>query len=152
MTINVPSDKTAKGKIGFVRRYLKRAQEKNYEGKYNKIQENTECIIIPRVKSKKIDIEKYPVKKVLDDAVDIPKYEFNAVEIRMTYELEKNIYSQTKFIKDLEDNVLDYYSVLMQYFEKWTPSTPKTDDKTIVKAKKDISEESTVEINNQSDT
>ena len=56
MTINVPSDKTAKGKIGFVRRYLKRAQEKNYEGKYNKIQENTECIIIPRVKSSPLNV------------------------------------------------------------------------------------------------
>ena len=60
--------------------------------------------------------------------------------------------SQTKFIKDLEDNVLDYYSVLMQYFEKWTPSTPKADDKNIVKIKKDVPDENTGEINNQSNS
>ncbi len=141
MMISVPSDKTSKGKIGFIRKYIKKAQERNYEGKFNRIQDNSECVIIPKVKTKNKDVEKYSIKKILDDAIEIPKYDFNTVEIIMTYELEKNIYSQNKFIKELEDNVLDYYSVLMQYFEKWTPSTPKTDDKTSIKEKKESFDE-----------
>ena len=140
MLVNVPTDKTAKGKIGFIRKYIKKAKEKNFDEKFETIQEN--CIISPKIKSKtkNIEIEKYTIKKFLDDDIDIPKNEFDAINVMMEHHFELDI-SRTKFIKNLEDTVLDYYSVLMQYFEKWTPQTPKAESNDSEKMKKDFLKE-----------
>ena len=130
MTVDVPNDKTAKGKIGFIKKYVKKAQEVNEEG-FKGIQEHIECIITP--KSKKDEAWKKTIKELMSESLELPKIDFNNIGFTMHVVLDKEMLSPSKFIEAIEKWVQDYYSILMQYFEKWTPQTPKADTKPALK-------------------
>ena len=130
MSVDVPNDKTAKGKIGFIKKYVKKAQEVNEEG-FKGIQDYIECIITP--KSKKDEAWKKTIKELMSESLELPKIDFNNIGFTMHVVLDKEMLSPSKFIEAIEKWVQDYYSILMQYFEKWTPQTPKADTKPVLK-------------------
>lgn len=130
MFVVVPDNKTAKGKIGFIKKYLKKAKEANEED-FEEVQKHIECIIAP--KSKKDEYWKKTIKELMSGSLELPKFDFGCIEFIMQVALEKDMLSPRKFIEILEKSVISYYSVLMQYFEKWTPQTPKADTKPVLK-------------------
>lgn len=66
------------------------------------------------------------------DGFSLPKdFDFSNIEVVMDYDLGKDLQSSTKFITLLEEKVLSFYSAVMQYFEKWVPTSPKTEPKTM---------------------
>ena len=70
----------------------------------------------------------------MSESLELPKIDFNNIEITMHVVLDKEMLSPSKFIEAIEKWVQDYYSILMQYFEKWTPQTPKADTKPVLKS------------------
>lgn len=132
MTVGVPTDKKNSGKIAYLRKYVKKAFSAN-DGILD-IQKD--IYISLKSKKKKVDNYKFSLKEMADaESVNIPKdFEFVTADIVLDYDLGRDIQSPTKIISILENKVISFYSAVMQYFEKWTPSTPKAEKKAIVEA------------------
>lgn len=125
MTVQVPSDKTTKGKLSFIRNFLKKAEKANPE-RFDRLEHDIQIIIITK---KKRDIVKFSLADFMDaDNCVIGKdVVVVAVEINMVTDMTKrDMESPTKFVSILENQTRIFYASIMQYFEKWVPTTPKT--------------------------
>lgn len=125
MLISVPSDKKNSGKLAYVRKYIKKAQNNSLD--FGTIERSINCIL--KSKSKRVDDLKYTLKEFMDpEFVVVPKdFDFLNVEILLEYDMGRDIQSPSKFVSILEKVTTDYYVNLMQYFEKWVSETPKAE-------------------------
>ena len=127
MAVSVPTDKKPLGKIAFIRKYVKKAlaADTGITG----IQKDV--YITLKSKSKRMENLKYTIKEIADsESVSLPKeFDFTAAEVVIDYDIGKDLQSNSKFISILEEKVITFYTALMQYFEKWVPSSPKAEVK-----------------------
>lgn len=127
MSVGMPTDKKAGGKVTFIRKYVKKAIVADTG--FSDVQKNV--YITLKSKSKRMDNIKYGITEIMDpDRVLIPKeFDFANAEVELDYDLGKDLQSSTKFISILEEKIISFYTSIMQYFEKWVPSTPKAEAK-----------------------
>lgn len=130
MTVSVPTDKKPLGKVAYIRKFIKKALSADTD--INEVQKHT--YITLKSKSKRIDNVKKTIKEIMDyDSFTLPKeFDFSSIEVVLDYDIGRNLQSNTKFINILEMQVISFYSALMQYFEKWIPSSPKAESKPVV--------------------
>ncbi|MFA6775186.1 MAG: hypothetical protein WCR76_02860 [Sphaerochaetaceae bacterium] len=124
MNIPVPTDKTVRGKLSFVRAFFKKASTANPVG-FNSLKKDITIIVVMK---RKHDSLKFPLADFLDNDKTIvdTSAQITRVDVQMETDLStKDFESSTKFIIRLEQSVSQFYAVVMQYFEKWTPPTPK---------------------------
>lgn len=139
MPISTPTDKKPLGKVAYIRKYVKRAL--GAETGLGEIQKD--AYVILKSKSKRIDNLKFSLKEVADtEGVTLPKeFDFSTAEIVLDYDIGKDLQSNSKFISILEEKVIAFYTVLMQYFEKWVPTTPKAEIKQNISVKTETTEQ-----------
>lgn len=125
MPVAMPTDKKPLGKVAYIRKYVKKAIAA--ETGITDIQKDV--YITLKSKSKKIDNLKYSTKEIIDsDSVVIPKeFDFTTAEVVIDYDIGKDLQSNSKFISILEEKIISFYTALLQYFEKWVPTTPKAE-------------------------
>ena len=75
----------------------------------------------------------------------IPKeFDFTTAEVVIDYDIGKDLQSNSKFISILEEKIISFYTALLQYFEKWVPTTPKAEKQPVaVKVEEIETEEET---------
>lgn len=125
MTVQVPQDKNTKTKLNYVRGFFKKSEKANPEA-FSLIKENIQVNLILK---RKQEILKFPLVDFMDaDKTNIDKaLEIAKVDVCFETNLKKSDFeSSSKFISIMENAVSKFYSVVMQYFEKWVPTTPKT--------------------------
>lgn len=144
MVVSVPTDKKPLGKVAFIRKYVKRAI--TAETGISDIQKDV--YISLKSRSKRFDNLKYSVKEIVDvDSVILPKeFDFTTAEVVIDYDIGKDLQSNSKFIAILEEKVITFYTALMQYFEKWVPTSPKAEIRQpeIIKSTEDVDTDDTI--------
>ena len=130
--VSYPEDGTIKGKLSFIRDFLKIAQKKSQEG-FQFFSNNTNVLIITKGKN---DDLKYKISDFLKpENVNIDKNaELRKVYIVSEIEIGQDFYSSVKSIALEEKYVLDFYESIMQYFKKWVKPAPKVEVKAPVEA------------------
>lgn len=140
MTVQVPSDKTTKGKLFFIRNFLKKAEKANPE-RFARLEHDIQILIIPK---KKKDTVKFSLADFMDSDTCVVGKDLVvvAVEINMVTDmLKRDMESPVKFVSILEDQTRIFYASIMQYFEKWVPATPKTKNTDVPSGDTDVQAE-----------
>ena len=122
MSLTIPEESNAK-KLTYARKFLLKAQKNNTEI-FNNIQ--NDIIIILRIKGKKVD-RIFNCNDFLDkDKTEVSKeLQIKKIDIVMESDLGNKITQNTKIISFLEERVLEFYTIVMQYFENWKKPSPK---------------------------
>lgn len=88
---------------------------------FNSLKKDITIIVVMK---RKHDSLKFPLADFLDNDKTIvdTSAQITRVDVQMETDLStKDFESSTKFIIRLEQSVSQFYAVVMQYFEKWTP-------------------------------
>jgi len=124
ISIAIPEDKTTRGRLAFIRTFLKKAQKENPK-EFAEVAK--ELLIIAKTKGKRNDDLCFTCDVFMDpDKVIIDKnLEITGIEIKRESELGTDFLSPIKVIDIEETKVMQFYTTIMQYCENWKKPSPK---------------------------
>jgi len=126
--VNVPLDRTTRGQIGWLKKQLDKCQKKN-EDRFNEL--SSKIMIDINIKHAK-GLDRRLYKNIDNIYPDIKNREINDFGIVLIKDFGKGFSSSMKFVVIIENMLLDYYKVIVQYLTNWEKPAPKISENEIV--------------------
>jgi hypothetical protein len=121
VSLNVPTDKTLKGQLGWIKKQLETCASKNSD----LFQKYREEIIIEVYVRNARSATRLPLDKFDILHEELKGKEIKSCSINQLKDFGKTFSSRVKFVEMIEEMSRDYYKMIVQNLRKWVPTAPK---------------------------
>ena len=119
--VNVPLDKTVRGQIGWLKRQIDKCHKKNDE-QFNELR--SDIMIDINIKHAK-GLFRIPLNSLDTIYVELKNREIKEFGIVLVKDFGKSFSSSMKFVEIIENMLLNYYKIIVQYLYNWEKPAPK---------------------------